>query len=76
MHLECRLSLDLGENAKIVFDSVRRPEMKNNRAQTNIKLEKNLILIHIKAGDKTALKASLNSCLKSIILAKNLLEVN
>lgn len=48
-------------------------EMK--RSKTEIKLNKNILSIVIVAADATALRASLNSCMKSITLANTLLEV-
>ena len=49
-------------------------EMK--RSKTEIKLNKNILSIVILAKDVTALRASLNSCIKSITLANTLLEVS
>jgi KEOPS complex subunit Pcc1 len=75
------LSLNLGFKdsgiAQAIGSSVL-PEIipgRNTRSETIVKIKNSLILIGITALDKTALKASLNSCLKSIILAEEILEV-
>lgn len=54
------------------------PEMnsvKTQRSETNVKLKKDMLSIHIKAKDLTALRASFNTLLKPIMLSKRLLEV-
>ncbi|MDD5163629.1 MAG: KEOPS complex subunit Pcc1 [Candidatus ainarchaeum sp.] len=76
---EFRLRLDFGnkEKAHSIGASIM-PEItpyRNIRSETIVKIKNSLILIDIEALDKTALKASLNSCLKSIILAEEILEV-
>jgi len=75
---ELRLEMDF-ENpskAEIIVASIM-PEINsrhNERSETFVKIKNSFVSIIIKAADRTALKASLNSCLKSVILAKNLLE--
>jgi len=76
---ELSLKLDFKEAgiAEAILSSIM-PEItsgKNRRSETIVKIKNSLILIDIGALDKTALKASLNSCLKSIILGEEILEV-
>jgi tRNA threonylcarbamoyladenosine modification (KEOPS) complex Pcc1 subunit len=76
---ELKLSLDFGdeEKAKTVLEALKPDggQAKENRSQTEIRLLNSTLLLHIKAADLTALRASLNGYLKLIILANDLLEV-
>lgn len=76
---ELNLQLDFENSSKAeTIVSAVMPEISarhNERSNTFVKIKNSFVSINIEALDKTALKASLNSCLKSIILAKNLLEV-
>jgi tRNA threonylcarbamoyladenosine modification (KEOPS) complex Pcc1 subunit len=72
-----RLDFSSPQEAEIIVSSIV-PEIKrqrHERAETIVKNKNSSVLINIKSKDKTALKASLNSCFKSIILAKEILEV-
>ncbi|MDD5148405.1 MAG: KEOPS complex subunit Pcc1 [Candidatus ainarchaeum sp.] len=76
---ELSLKLDARDsgNAETIGSSIL-PEIesgRNKRSETIVKIKNSLVLINIQALDKTALRASLNSCLKSIILAEEILEV-
>ena len=73
--LSIRLDFKNSENAETIFSSIM-PEIdsgKNKRSETIVKVKNSSISLDIGAGDKTALRASLNSCLKTIILAEEIL---
>lgn len=55
--------------------SMETNQRKTNRSETNVRLKKDMLSINIKAKDLTALRASFNTLLKSIMLSKRLLEV-
>jgi tRNA threonylcarbamoyladenosine modification (KEOPS) complex Pcc1 subunit len=79
MPFELRLQIAFANSAQAlaIAESIK-PEIgsrHNLRSETIVKIKNSCISINIKALDKTALRASLNSCLKSIILAKEILEV-
>ena len=68
------LALESKEQAETILNSII-PETKrieNKRSKTIVKIKNSCILITINALDRTALKAALNSCLKAIILAKEM----
>ena len=75
---ECGLKFEFSGNkeAKTVLASISPDLLKKNpRSATIVNIKNACISINIKANDRTALKASLNSCFKSIILSESLLEV-
>ena len=75
--LKLNLFFGNSKDAKIAHDSAS-VDMGNAfelRSKTTVKLKKDMLAIDIKAKDLTALRASLNSYLKSIALSINLLEV-
>lgn len=76
-----RLSLELGfkgkEQASLIAKAVR-PELNARHAKrsaTTIGIKKTRLAITIKAQDIVALRAALNSCLNSVIVAKEAMEV-
>ncbi|MEW6294936.1 MAG: KEOPS complex subunit Pcc1 [Candidatus Diapherotrites archaeon] len=65
------------ENAEVIINSFK-PEFKrepSNRASSRALRKKNVLQLNIKALDLTALKASMNSALKAIILSHKLIEL-
>ena len=75
--LQLDLFFDNPKEPQIVLASIE-PELlqeKKDRSSTKIKVNKSILSINIKAWDKTALKASVNSYLKSIILAKKTMDL-
>ena len=80
MKNELKLSLEFGSpsKAEAVLKALQ-PDLnqaKETRSKTEIRLIKSTLLLHIKAADLTALRASLNGYFKLIIMADDLLEVN
>lgn len=79
MKNEIKLELEFpSEKAAAVVVKALQPDLgeeKENRSSKEIKLLKSTLLLHIKAADLTALRASLNGYLKLIILANDCLEV-
>jgi len=78
---EFSLSLELhfpdGEKAGLVGNAVL-PELKERhlkRSRVSLGIKKGIISINIKSQDAVAMRASLNGCLNSIILAESVLEV-
>ncbi len=72
-----KLSFPTEKKAQIALKAVQ-PEMKSKHARrstTSLNIKKTTISINIKAQDKTALRASLNGCINSFILAKRAMEV-
>ncbi|MFH1544856.1 MAG: KEOPS complex subunit Pcc1 [archaeon] len=73
--LDLELFFPSKEKAEKAFRAVN-PELKSekmNRSTTKVILKKNSFSINIKAKDKTALKASINSLMKSINLSFSLI---
>lgn len=58
---------------EVIFPEIN--SVKTQRSETNVRLKKDMLSIHIKAKDLTALRASFNTLLKPIMLSKRLLEV-
>ena len=74
--LNLRLFFPDEKQAGMVFRSIS-PELHGKhekRAATNMDINKNVLSLNINASDATALKASLNSYLKLIILSDNLIK--
>lgn len=75
--LNLKLQFPSSEKALLVKKAVT-PELNahySKRSRTSIGIKNRIISINIKAQDPIAMRASLNSCLKSIILAKRITEV-
>lgn len=74
--LEIDVAFDSKNKATDFFKSIK-PELMESfeRSQTKIFLKKNSLDIKISAVDKTALRASLNSLLKPLILFQELEEL-
>jgi tRNA threonylcarbamoyladenosine modification (KEOPS) complex Pcc1 subunit len=75
------LSLELhfldGEKAVLVGNAVL-PELKERhlkRSRVSLGIKKGIISININSQDAVAMRASLNGCLNSIILAESVMEV-
>ena len=79
MNNEINLQLEFPseKEAEVVLKALQPDlgEEKEKRSSKEIKLIKSTLLLHIKAADLTALRASLNGYLKLIILANDFLEV-
>ena len=58
---------------KTVLPDVSARHLK--RSSISLSIKNRIISINIKAQDAVAMRASLNGCLNSIILAKNVMEV-
>ena len=74
--LELRLFFSTEKEAGIIFRSIS-PELHGKhekRATTDMSINKNIISLKIGASDATALKASLNSYMKLIILCSNIIN--
>ncbi len=72
------LELDFpsNERAEKVLNAIS-PELeaeKRLRSSSGVKVKRNTLSIYVQAKDRTALKASVNSVLKGIILSNELLE--
>ena len=77
MKHEMLISLGVGKYAEAIFKAIK-PELKQEhqkRSQTAIKVKKGMLLIDIKALDRTALRASLNGYLRLVLTANQLAEV-
>jgi len=75
--LALKLHFPTEAQAKLVEKSVL-PELNAShakRSSTSLGIKNRIISINIKAQDAVALRASLNGCLNSIILVKEILEV-
>lgn len=74
--LNIAVAFESNKKATNFFKSIK-PELTENfeRSQTKIFLKKNSLKIKISASDKTALRASLNSLLKPLILFQELEEL-
>jgi tRNA threonylcarbamoyladenosine modification (KEOPS) complex Pcc1 subunit len=78
---------ELGFSLKLFFPDEKeaqtalkavQPELKkrnSKRSSSALSLKKTTISINIKARDKTALRASINTCMNSFIVAKRAMEV-
>jgi tRNA threonylcarbamoyladenosine modification (KEOPS) complex Pcc1 subunit len=74
--LKLNLFFENERKARIVFFSLH-PEWKHakrKRSESKIKVKKGILSINIKASDATALRASIASFLKPVILSKKLIE--
>ena len=74
--LQLRLFFPTEKEAKIIFRSIS-PEFHGKhekRARTAMDINKNVLSLQIDATDATALKASLNSYMKLIILGSNIIN--
>ena len=74
--LQLRLFFPTEKEAKIIFRSIS-PELHGKhekRASTIMDINKNVLSLQIDATDATALKASLNSYMKLIILGSNIIN--
>jgi tRNA threonylcarbamoyladenosine modification (KEOPS) complex Pcc1 subunit len=74
--LEIKLVFDSSEQAKRFFKSIK-PELAEEflRSKIIVAQKKNLLDIRVSASDKTALRASLNSILKPILLFEQIEEM-
>lgn len=78
---EFSFSLELHFSSKERAEIVRRavlPELKERhlkRSRVSLGIKKGIISINIKSQDAVAMRASLNGCLNSIILAESVMEV-
>jgi len=66
------------ENAEVIINSLK-PELErepSSRACSKALSKKNVLQLNIKALDLTALRASINSALKAIILSHQLILLN
>jgi len=66
--LEIKLGFDSKEQAKRFFDSIKADLFDMQRSATKIAQRKEVIEVKITAADKTALRASLNSILKPLMM--------
>ena len=64
---------DAGIASKAILPDVSARHLK--RSSISLSIKNTIISINIKAQDAIAMRASLNGCLNSIILAKNVMEV-
>ena len=64
---------DAGIICKAVLPDISARHLK--RSSISLSIKNRIISINIKAQDAVAMRASLNGCLNSIILAKNVTEV-
>jgi len=75
--LRLKLQFPNQADAKIATSAVlpeaNAPHAK--RSRTSIGIKNRIISINIRASDASALRASMNSCLGSIIVSKRILEV-
>jgi tRNA threonylcarbamoyladenosine modification (KEOPS) complex Pcc1 subunit len=73
--LKIDVKFDDEKEAKVFFASIK-PELKNfDRSTTEISLRKEKMIVKIKASDKSALRASLNTILKPLNLFSELKEL-
>ncbi len=75
--LSIKLSFPSEKKAEIAQRAVL-PELNASHAKrstTSISIKKTIISISIKADDAVALRAAINGCLNSIILASKMMEV-
>ena len=75
--LSIKLLFPSQEKAKTTKNAIS-PELNTKhakRSKTSIGIKNRIISIDIKAEDPTAMRASLNNCLKSIILIQAIREV-
>ena len=74
--LDVKITFDSEKQAKFFFKSIG-PELKEEfaRSTTKISQRKAILDVLIKASDKTALRASLNSLMKPLNLFNNLEEL-
>ncbi|MFA6268247.1 MAG: KEOPS complex subunit Pcc1 [archaeon] len=75
--LELKLDFDSKNQAKRFFKSIQ-PELAEEflQSKTKVAQKENRLEITVSAQDKTALRASLNSFLKPIVLFMQLEEIN
>jgi len=72
------LKLDFPKGQASLIKKAIQPEINAKHARrstTSIGIKSTIISVNIKASDASALRASLNGCVSSIILSKNILEV-
>ncbi|MAG22274.1 MAG: hypothetical protein CL943_03150 [Candidatus Diapherotrites archaeon] len=72
-----KLHFDTTEQAENVMNAIL-PDLnsvRNHRSETEIKVNKAILILNIKAQDAVALRASMNGCLKLIGLVQKILEV-
>jgi len=75
--LALKLSFKGSEQAALVKKSIQ-PELNAGhakRSRTSISIKNKTLSISINAKDAVAMRASINGCLNSVILAKNISEV-
>ena len=75
-YLKLELFFPSETHAKSIFLSLQPEHLqeKKDRSRVKMQINKSILSIDIKAKDATALKASINSYLKSIILCNKILE--
>jgi tRNA threonylcarbamoyladenosine modification (KEOPS) complex Pcc1 subunit len=75
--LELKLGFDSKDAAKRFFKSIQ-PELSEEflRSKTKIAQKDNELEVLISAGDKTALRASLNALLKPLVLFEQIEQMN
>ncbi|MFA4855025.1 MAG: KEOPS complex subunit Pcc1 [archaeon] len=78
---EFSLSLELCFSGREMAEALQRailPELKERhlkRSSVSLGIKKGIISINIRSQDAVAMRASLNGCLNSIILAESVMEV-
>ncbi|HDI10214.1 MAG TPA: hypothetical protein ENF65_00540 [Euryarchaeota archaeon] len=74
---EARLELPLGEKAKVIYKAIL-PEVKSTpykRGRVSLKVVGESLVIDVQAEDTSALRATLNSYLRWVIVSLEVLEL-
>jgi len=71
--MQIKIDFDSEKKAKLFFSSIK-PELeeKFSRSETKISLNKKKLGVNIRAQDKSAMRATLNSIVKPLTLFNNL----
>jgi len=74
--LDIKIGFDSKRQAMDFFKSIK-PELDEEfgRSRTTVALKDKLLVVNVSASDKTALRASLNSLMKPLILFNDLEEL-
>lgn len=73
--LETQIEFDSQKDANIFYESIKPELTAFKRSQTKVKVKKAFMDIKINASDKTAMRASLNSVVKPLILFTQMEEI-
>jgi tRNA threonylcarbamoyladenosine modification (KEOPS) complex Pcc1 subunit len=74
--LKISISFDSKSAAKRFFDSIKADLFEFERSSMKISQKEETIIISVSAQDKTALRASLNSILKPLVLFEQVEKLN